>query len=1050
MVLKRRTFLQGMAAGASLLWAKEAFPFHQVLKPVTEVPNPLDGKAYPSRNWEKIYRDQYRYDQTYTFICAPNDTHMCRVRAYVRNGVVLRLEQNYDHQKIKDIYGNQATSAWNPRMCLKGYTVHRRIYGPNRSRFPMIRKGWKQWADDGFPPLSDNPELRTKYKFDDRGNDEFIRVSWDEAATYIAKGLIAIAKTYSGEEGRRRLLKDGYPEEMLEHWGGAGTTTIKMGSSLPIHGVMGKFGLFRAANMLALLDAYVRGVGPEEAKGASEWSEYTWRGDQAPGQPFVHGLQTSDIDLNDMRFTRLLIQVGKNMIENKMPEAHWLNEIIERGGKIVTIAPEYNPVATKSDYWIPVRGGLSDVALFLYVARYLMETKQYDEKFVKEFTNLPLLVRTDTLKQLRAHEVFPNYTLGLSKDGVSFTVHGLTWEQYAKYGDYVVYDRKSQSLKPVTREDVGEKLWAKGIDPELEWKGNVKLVDGSEVEVMTVWEGYKIHLRDFDLDTVAEITGAPKHLIQQLAQDVATLKPMAIHHGEGINHYFNATNHNRACYLISLLTGNQGIHGGGVHTWAGNYKGGLMQGSMWSGPGVALWIKENPFDQIDWEGPYSLEEWRKEATKHVKDYAHGEETSYFGHGDRPLIVDTPKYGRKVFTGRTHLPRPTKAMWTCNTNHLGNVAKWHYHLIKNLLYPKIDMYVDCQIEWTGSAEYCDIHLPANSWLEFETLEMGASASNPYLQIWGKGGIGSGVGTDLEGFGGGRAGHGRTGQGIKPLYDTKDDVVIFGLVAAKLSELTGDPRFRNYFKHALEGRTEVYLNRLFQVCCTTSTPTDSYKVEDIVAGKYGEPGAALMLGRTYPRVPFFEQRVESWPVYTPTGRFQVYNDEDKVIEYGENFIAYREAVEATPYLPNVIVSTNPLVRPRRLWHPTGGHGRRPAHGAQREDGLERGEEDPQPAVGEGVPVPVRDAEEPPYRPLLLGRTRLELDLEHQLRRPVPHGQAGTGSGRLAASHQPASGQGPGNRGRRLGLHRCQPGRPALRGVEAQRPLLQGVAGHAAGEV
>src|SRR2546426_12296174 len=35
--------------------------------------------------------------------------------------------------------------------------------------------------------------------------------------------------------------------------------------------------------------------------------------------------------------------------------------------------------------------------------------------------------------------------------------------------------------------------------------------------------------------------------------------------------------------------------------------------------------------------------------------------------------------------------------------------------------------------------------------------------------------------------------------------------------------------------------------------------------------------------------------------------------EAIEYGENFVVAREDVEATPYLPSVIISTNPFVRP-----------------------------------------------------------------------------------------------------------------------------------------
>ena len=61
-----------------------------------------------------------------------------------------------------------------------------------------------------------------------------------------------------------------------------------------------------------------------------------------------------------------------------------------------------------------------------------------------------------------------------------------------------------------------------------------------------------------------------------------------------------------------------------------------------------------------------------------------------------------------------------------------------------------MIVDQQIEWTGSAEYSDVVLPVNSWVEFQDYECGASCSNPFLQVW-KG-------------------------GIKPVHDTIDDAVV----------------------------------------------------------------------------------------------------------------------------------------------------------------------------------------------------------------------------------------------------------------------------------
>jgi nitrate reductase alpha subunit len=70
---------------------------------------------------------------------------------------------------------------------------------------------------------------------------------------------------------------------------------------------------------------------------------------------------------------------------------------------------------------------------------------------------------------------------------------------------------------------------------------------------------------------------------------------------------------------------------------------------------------------------------------------------------------------------------------------------------------------------------------------------------------------------------------------------------------------------------------------------------------------------MLFRTYPRVPFYEQINDSIPFYTDHGRLSAYCDLPEAIDYGENLMVHREGTEATPYLPNVIVSTSPYIRP-----------------------------------------------------------------------------------------------------------------------------------------
>jgi nitrate reductase alpha subunit len=876
MELSRRRFIETClsATGAALVTSgPQAWAFTPL-----SVENPLG--AYPDRDWEKVYLDQYRYDGSFTWVCAPNDTHMCRLRAFVRNGVILRSEQNYDHDRCGDLYGNKATKAWNPRGCPKGFTMQRRVYGPYRLKGPVLRQGWKQWADDGFPSLSDQPELRSTYKFDDRGNDSYVRLSWDEAFKYVAAGLEAAARTYSGDEGARRLTKDGYESLMVDQVEGAGTRVIKVGSNLPIHGVIGKFGIYRIANLLGLLDHHVRGVPPEKARGARDWNEYTWRGDQAPGHPFVHGLQASDMDFNDLRFTKLVIQMGKNLIENKMPESHWLNEVMERGGKLVDIAPEYNCPGTKSNYWIGVRPGLSDTAVLLGVTKILLDEKWYDADFCRRFTDFPLLVRTDTLKRLRPQDVQAGYRPKDISGGPSFKVQGLTPEQRERIGDFCVWDAAKKKAAFVSRDDVGDKMT---IEAALEGAYRVKLADGKTVEVMPVLEMYKRHLVDYDLASVEEISGAPAALVRRLAEDIWKTTqaggPVAIHIGEGINHYFHATLHNRASYLPMMLTGNIGKHGAGVFTWAGNYKGALFQASSWSGPGVGSYTQEDPFNPV-------LEENVRITHDHLRHLNDGEDPSYWACGERTLTIDLPKGGRRTFTGKTHLPTPTKVIWYNNANFL-NQSKWIYNIIVHVL-PKVDMIIDQQIEWTGSAEYADVVLPVNSWVEQQDFECGGSCSNPFLQVW-KG-------------------------GIKPVHDSIDDAAVFAGVARAWSEKTGDKRFGDYFKFITEKKAKVYLQRVFDNSTTTRGTDGPYNVDKMLAGDYGgEPGAALMLFRTYPRVPFWEQTHDSIPFYTDSGRLAGYCDLPEAIEFGENLVVHREAIEATPYMPNVIVSTSPFIRP-----------------------------------------------------------------------------------------------------------------------------------------
>jgi nitrate reductase alpha subunit len=895
--LSRREFVKIASAATTGVIISSVFDWStlalQALEPIS-IENPLD--FYPSRTWEEVYRDQYSFDSTFTFVCAPNDTHNCRLRAYVKNGIIVRIEQSYGEHRATDLQKSSIAPIWEPRGCLKGYTLMRRFYSPHRLRYPMVRKGWQEWARAGFPAGEDGkvPEQYLK-----RGEDEYVRVSWEEALTLSAQGLMHIAGKYSGEKGADLLQKQGYPEEMIRAMNGAGTQVLKFRPGMGLLGITRIMAMVRFANMLQLLDVKFRNVGPEDALGARYWSNYTWHGDLDPGTPMVTGVQTWDMDVNDWRYAKLHIQVGKNLIENKMPEAHWFVELMERGGKVIVITPEYSPTATKADYWVSIRPG-SDVALFLGIANVIMKEKKYDETFVKRFTDLPLLVRGDNLRLLRASDVIPayknknlkNWTLvehfDHKEEAIEVQRLAIKTGELSKWGmiidpvmreswgDFVVWDKKSNGPKVVTRDDVGENFDKLGIDPVIEGTFKVRTVDGKEVEVKPLFQLYREITDEYDPDSVTEITGISKELVVKLANDISEARPgfdpkrphlpggTEIHTGEGVNHYFHCDQKDRVIHLVLALTANWGKPGANKGHWAGNYKHAVF------GIGMYSYVQEDP-----WKPALDANTDGLEVPLKIK--AVKEEVCYWNYNDRPLVVETPKSGRKVFTGKTHMPTPTKCMWYANVNLVNN-AKWFYQMVRNVQ-KNVEMVVVQNWEFAPDCDFADIVFPVHSWAEMTQPDMTASCSNPFLQIW-KG-------------------------GIKPIYDTKMDSEVVAGVAAKLSEITGDERFKNYWKFILEGKAEVYIQRVLDACQTTR----GYKVQEIL----NSDREWLMMFRTYPRIPGWEQINESKPFFTKTGRLEFYREEDEFLNCGENFTIFREQTEATPYLNNVIVSSHPWIRP-----------------------------------------------------------------------------------------------------------------------------------------
>ncbi|REK48173.1 MAG: molybdopterin oxidoreductase [Bacteroidetes bacterium] len=873
--MKRRKFinqvaLSGLGTVALSHLSLDGFGSTFAFFDPTDVKNPL--LSYPARDWEKTYRDLWSYDSEFTFLCAPNDTHNCLLKAHVKNNTVVRIAPSFGFSEAEDIYGNKASPRWEPRCCQKGLALSRRFYGDRRVKYPVIREGYLKWIKDGYPRGKDG---RIPEEYMQRGKDSYVKITWDEAYEYSARALENIARMYSGKKGIKLLTDQGYDPLMVEATKESGTQTLKLRGGMSALGVTRIFGMTRLANSLALLDSKIRGVGPDEAKGSRGWDSYAWHTDLPPGHPMVTGQQTVDFDLVCTEHTNHIVVWGMNWITTKMPDSHWLTEARIKGAKVTVIACEYSATSNKADNALIVRPGVTP-ALALGFINVIISESLFDSDYVKKFTDMPLLVRMDTQELLKPEDVISGYQnqdlsgyIKVLKDGekpspATKQGHPFITEKLRKeWGDFTVWDQKSNTFAAISRDDIGDKIDSKNISPALEGKFTVTTLDGKQVEVRPVFDLIKQYVTEnYDPKTVSEMTWAPENGIRQIARDIAANQGKTLFAmGMGPNQFFNNDLKDRTVLLLAALTKNIGRVGGNVGSYAGNYRGGFFSG-------IGTYIMENPFNiQLDETKPAE-----------IKKYVSYESAHFFNNTDRILRV-----GEKVLTGKSHMPTPTKCIIVSNGNSLLANAKGHYENVVNA-YPKVEFIGVAEWWWTGSCEYADIVYAVDSWAEFKAPDATMSVTNPFLYIFPR-------------------------TPMQRIYETRGDIEVLAGISSALGKVTGDNRFHDYFKFVHDGKPEVYLQRIFN----TSNMTKGYNVLALEEkAKKGIP--ALMMTRTYPKYVGHEQANEGKQWYTKSGRLEFYRHEKEFIEAGENLPVHREPVDSTYYEPNVIVSKpHPSIKP-----------------------------------------------------------------------------------------------------------------------------------------
>src|SRR3990170_3671717 len=334
----------------------------------------------------------------------------------------------------------------------------------------------------------------------ERGQGQWKRVSWDQALTEVADAIL-----------------DGIQEigpESIIHVGGANAST---------------WGLFGRHRFAAHVGSLVMDLNAEIT-------------DFAPGHYLTFGMFDPVSSIDDWFHSELIFIWFANPAQTRIPHQHYITEARYKGAEVVTVAPDFSPSAVHADYYVPVRPG-SDAAFALGMAQVVVEEKLYNERFVKEQTDLPLLVRLDSRTYLRQSDL----------------------QEGGRQDQFYVLDGKTRSMAEAPRGtlDMGD------VDPLLEGTFDVTLADGRVVPVAPVFDVMRERLEAYTPEKASELCGVASAVMRDLARKVARKRTNIICCLGNASKYYHGDLMERSELLLLALTGNWGRKGTGVRAWTG-------------------------------------------------------------------------------------------------------------------------------------------------------------------------------------------------------------------------------------------------------------------------------------------------------------------------------------------------------------------------------------------------------------------------------------------------------------------------------------------------
>lgn len=362
-------------------------------------------------------------------------------------------------------------------LCAKGRAAPELVYHPHRLLYPLKRTRPKGDPDPGWQ-----------------------RISWDEALQQTAAAL-------------KRISQEHGPESVV--FSVVSPSTSASDDTLPwLTRLVNAFG---SPNLCVAMEL-------------CGWGRYQ-------ATQYTYGAAVPGAYMPDIENAGCILFWGYNPNLARLSHATATMDALKRGAKLIVVDPRRTGIARKASIWLQVRPG-TDAALALGIAGVMLERGWYDREFVRDWTNGPLLVRSDTGRFLTEEDL-----------GGGSPKRYVAWNE--AQGGPVVYD-------PATG------AYGGGNDSlALSGEFDVETAQG-RIKCKPALQLYAELCAVYPPERVEAISGVEAALVESAAQTLWESRPAAYYAWSGVEMQSNATQIARAIAQLYALTGSFDSRGGNV------------------------------------------------------------------------------------------------------------------------------------------------------------------------------------------------------------------------------------------------------------------------------------------------------------------------------------------------------------------------------------------------------------------------------------------------------------------------------------------------------